>query len=48
VEKNSVPLKEVLMQERGRARSASFDDIAQHMRSEAKNVRAVCIRESQD
>jgi hypothetical protein len=29
-------------------RIASIDDIAQRMRSEAKNVRAACIRESQD
>jgi len=31
VEKNSVPLKEVLTQESERAHSASLDDIVQHM-----------------
>jgi hypothetical protein len=31
MEKNSVPLKEVLTRERESARGASFDDIAQRM-----------------
>jgi hypothetical protein len=36
------------MQQGESARSASIDDIAQHMSSETKNVRCACIRESQD
>jgi hypothetical protein len=48
IQKNSVPLKEVLTQQGERTRCALFDGTTMRWRADAKNPRAACIGVCQD